>query len=349
MTPAARLFRDRLERRARALAGDLRAALLKAYDQLAASLTDAELTRLIEAGNLDELITDADARRALLHVQARLRAGVESAAQSYTRDIPIGTADIFDVMQANAVRAILALNTRVMQGLSDEVRASVRTYVADALAGGRSTRATVAGIRDVIGLAPNQVKAVENFRLMLETGDAEALTRTLRDRRFDATLRRMSETPLTPAQVDRMVDAYRRRFVAYNADVTIRTAAVDAEKLAHQMAWEQAVDRGDVDAGSLTKRWSGTLDDRERPTHLAMEGETVPFDQPYSNGQQVPGDTEFNCRCVSIFEANGARRMGAGAAAGLFPDEPGVPFQGTKADQLTALRTAARNRRRGVA
>jgi hypothetical protein len=27
----------------------------------------------------------------------------------------------------------------------------------------------------------------------------------------------------------------------------------------------------------------------------------VPADQPYSNGQMVPGEDEYNCRCISAF------------------------------------------------
>jgi hypothetical protein len=170
----------------------------------------------------------------------------------------------------------------------------------------------------VIGLAPNQLKAVDNFRQMLETGDAEALTRALRDRRFDKTIRNaLKGDGLTPEQIDRMTDAYRKRFLAFNAETNTRTAALDAQKLGQRLTWEQAVARGDVDGSRLTKRWSGTLDDRERDSHLAMEGETVPWDQPYSNGQMQPGDSEYNCRCVSIYETRGTVKPGAGAFGAL--------------------------------
>ena len=32
-----------------------------------------------------------------------------------------------------------------------------------------------------------------------------------------------------------------------------------------------------------------------------MQDEVAQFDQPYSNGQMVPGDDEYNCRCVESF------------------------------------------------
>jgi len=51
------------------------------------------------------------------------------------------------------------------------------------------------------------------------------------------------------------------------------------------------------------------MDSRERDSHIAMEGDTVPWDQLYSNGQMIPGDTEYNCRCVSIYRQRPVERM----------------------------------------
>lgn len=48
----------------------------------------------------------------------------------------------------------------------------------------------------------------------------------------------------------------------------------------------------------FTKTWSGSLDDRERDEHLAMEGETVGIEEPFSNGLQYPA--EPNCRCAVL-------------------------------------------------
>lgn len=50
----------------------------------------------------------------------------------------------------------------------------------------------------------------------------------------------------------------------------------------------------------FTKTWMGVGDALERDEHLAMEGETVPIDQPFSNGLMFP--SEPNCRCASIID-----------------------------------------------
>ena len=306
------LFRARLERRAAGLAGDLRSAILKAYDLLASNLTDAELTGLIETGNLDAIVTDADARLALRTLQTRIRDGVESAAKAMLREGFPGVA--FDTLSPSVIRGIQTLNDRALQTLSTEVRETVRHVVEQGLRDGVGVRTIARNLRDVIGLAPNQTDAVANFRRMLEEGDAEALTRQLRDRRFDGTLRRaFAGDGLGPKQIDSMVSAYQRRFVAFNAETNARTVAMDAQKLGQHLAYADAVSRGDMNGATLTKRWSGTLDDRERDTHLAMEGETVPWDAYYSNGQMQPGDGEYNCRCVSIYSTIETIKPGAGA------------------------------------
>ena len=53
----------------------------------------------------------------------------------------------------------------------------------------------------------------------------------------------------------------------------------------------------------LHKQWSATGDDRTRPSHLDIDGESVPLNEEFSNGLMYPGDPggpadEFwNCRC----------------------------------------------------
>lgn len=48
----------------------------------------------------------------------------------------------------------------------------------------------------------------------------------------------------------------------------------------------------------FVKTWSGSLDDRERDEHVALEGETVGIDEQFSNGLDYP--SEPNCRCTAI-------------------------------------------------
>lgn len=54
------------------------------------------------------------------------------------------------------------------------------------------------------------------------------------------------------------------------------------------------------------KQWMATLDRRTRDSHRMLDMETVPLDQPFSNGLMYPGDPDmmhskpeevYNCRC----------------------------------------------------
>jgi hypothetical protein len=104
--------------------------------------------------------------------------------------------------------------------------------------------------------------------------------------------------------------------VAFNAETNTRTLSLEAQKVGSALTWQDAIDRGVVDPSRLMKRWSGVMDSRERPEHVAMEGEVVRFDEPYSNGEDIPGISTWNCRCVSImFQGRGAIARGSSEAA----------------------------------
>jgi starvation-inducible outer membrane lipoprotein len=76
---------------------------------------------------------------------------------------------------------------------------------------------------------------------------------------------------------------------------------LDALKKGQQLAQEEAVRNGILDPSRLRKKWIGVMDERERESHRQMEGESVPYNFPYSNGQMIPGESEYNCRCLSRF------------------------------------------------
>lgn len=62
------------------------------------------------------------------------------------------------------------------------------------------------------------------------------------------------------------------------------------------------------------KRWIATNDSRTRESHVDIDGETVPLDEPFSNGLMYPADPDgepeevFNCRCTMDRVLVGVRR-----------------------------------------
>jgi hypothetical protein len=313
MTPAERAFWDRAQRRAAALSPELRTAILRAFEIIRESVPEAELAKIIAAGDLEALfrvaLNEAVMDIAFRQVRERIRRGVEANVGYFARDLPKGgkvNGQIvigFDVLNPKTIEGIRTLDTKVVQTLAEDTREVVRALVENGLRDGKNPRAIARELRQVVGLAPSQAAAVDNFRRMLEEGDREALTRALRDRRFDRTLERAFGADgkgLSTEAINRQVEAYRRRMIAYNAETNARTASIDAMKLGQRLAWDDAAEKGLVDRQLLVKTWRGVKDSRERPSHFAMEGQTVPFDQPFSNGQQIPGESEFNCRCIPI-------------------------------------------------
>lgn len=309
MTPAQRLFWQRVQDRASRLQPDLAREVLRAFQRLRTELGDINLLKLLETNQIDRIIAEAmdqnTLRDAFLPVRERIRLAVRDAVNVSARDLPAAARTVgvgFDILNPRVIDAIRRLETQVIGSMETGVRETVRQIVERGLTDGLAPRAVARQLRDHLSLAPNQEQAVANFERMLREGDVEALTRQLRDRRFDSTLKKaLAGEGLTDEQISRMTAAYRARMEAFNANTIARTAALDAQKLGQKLTWDAAIARGDVDGSRLTKTWVGVMDDRERPTHVAMEGQTVPYDQPYSNGQMVPGDTEYNCRCLSIF------------------------------------------------
>jgi SPP1 gp7 family putative phage head morphogenesis protein len=73
-------------------------------------------------------------------------------------------------------------------------------------------------------------------------------------------------------------------------------------------------------AGVSEYRWSGALDERERPMHRALEGQKFSWDDPpetSDNGDRNHPGEDFQCRCVALPVIDE-----------LEPDEPEPPVQG---------------------
>lgn len=290
-------LRLRLDRLLREFAPPIRNALLAAFAAFVASWSPATLARALT--DVESLV--GAFREQLTRFRESVREAARKAASRFRSDLPrryrVGIA--FDVLNPRTLAALERLDTRVMRGLLDGLRATVRQAVADGLTAGQSPLQIARGLRELLPLAPNQAAAVRNFERMLRAGDAEALTRALRDRRFDRTLKRaFAGEGLTEAQIRTMTAAYRRRMIAWNAETISRTATLDALRAGQRASWDAAIANGIVDANRLMKERVTVGDSRVREEHAAINGEIVPFDMPYSNGELVSGDQSYNCRCV---------------------------------------------------
>ena len=311
MPSKADLFWRRVHARASALVPESTRDFLRAFDVLRANLTGRQIEEWIATGAVDRVIayalTDADFATAFSGYRARIQLVTRDAAAYFGKTIPgvpaktVGVA--FDYLNPRVVDAVRQLDSKMMQKLATDTRQTVRDIIQQGLESGAGPRTTARALRDVLALAPNQLAAIQHYREALVAGDkSKALGYELRDRRFDGITKRGD---LTPAQVDKMEAAYRSRMIAFNAETNARTATLDAFKLGQELSWKDAKDKGLLgERDVLVKQWKGVMDPpREREEHVAMEGETVLMDEPYSNGEMIPGESTYNCRCLSIVYA----------------------------------------------
>ena len=81
-----------------------------------------------------------------------------------------------------------------------------------------------------------------------------------------------------------------------------RTAMTGAQNSGRMDAYERAEELGI----ELEKEWLATMDKHTRDSHVELDGEHVPMDEPFSNGLMYPGDPKgdpsevYNCRCTMI-------------------------------------------------
>lgn len=318
ITPKQRAFWATMQRRAARLSPQMGRAVLAAFDRLRAKLDVPEVRALIEAGNTTELINSIfsplEFEDAYAPVREAMREAVSAGARATVPMLPTAAASgrtiagFFNILSPTVIEAIRGLESKSLGTLSEDTREVVRAFIEQGLRTGVNPRTIARDLRASIGLAPNQLEAVDNFERALRGVRDEAgrlvagnpLTRALRDKRFDAAIKKGG---LTEEQIQKMVARYRERYIALNAETHARTATLDALRLGQRTTWEQAIARGDLDGAAMTKTWIATMDERTREEHLAAHGLTVGFDElfPVDGGVMIPGENTYNCRCVAEY------------------------------------------------
>ena len=293
------------------LAAEIERSYAQIVERIAAELAKGEAISKVVKMLTSEPLTAAELSREFNPLRERVYSLVGEGARVAASDLPKAARTTrfgFDVLNPNVSKAIAELDTKLIKNMEQNVRATVRRVIDENLQAGRGVAAIERELRAVVSLGQKQLDAISNFRGLLEAGDLEALKRELRDRRFDGTLNRLlgeGGKGLSQKQIDMMSNAYARNMANWNAETIARTAALDALKLGQRLSLIDAVDRGMYNRDELVKTWVGVMDSRERDEHVAMEGETVGFDEEFSNGQMVPGDSDYNCRCIARYGVRG--------------------------------------------
>ena len=288
----------------------LRRSFARALRQVAQRWSLDQIEELILARRFDDALAMAELAAANLAndvTEQFLRSARDTSRfLSDTLDVVV----TFDQTNERAVAAMRQNQLRLIREFTREQQRATRIALVEGIQQGLNPREQARLFRSSLGLTARQMQAVANYRRLLEAGDSAALTRALRDKRFDSSVRAAvsGDRPLTLAQIDRMVERYREKYVRYRGEVIARTEALRSVHEGATAAYEQAIASGVLDADALTRTWITASDERVRGSHSFMHGQQRLIDQPFVSGAgnrlrwpgdiDAPGSETIQCRCV---------------------------------------------------
>lgn len=327
--------KDDVEALAASYEKPIAAAIVKALEQSGDAIDLDELAAALAGGNLQKVLDLLNIKLgpATDAIQNAVWAGgsLGTTALNLT-----GIEWHFNRLNPTLVNWLQNYTLGLIRELTDSTREAIRGQLIDGMRAGVNPRTQAATIKQTVGLTARQSNAVWNFRKELEgfhnrasadgfnlgakidrvngaqvfkPGDdgspKDGITeRRLRDFRYDGQLNRAMTTgkALAPAQIDKMVAAYARKYRKFRAQMIARTEAMRALNMGTQDAFRQAAEAGKVQEHLIRRFWRVASDERtcdicEPIPDMNSEGVTLagPFATP-EGGTFLP-PMHPNCRC----------------------------------------------------
>ena len=307
--------RSRLERLMKHLDEETAKAFLAYVAAMKAPTMIREIERLITTGQIEEaiLIVDSHLRKFASVIPRNYTRVANSTTDSLQRISP-RIAISFNPANPRAAAQMERQSLALISRIRDDQRLSIRNALTEALQEGAGPRQAARAYRDAIGLTDDQRRAVRRYRTLLEQGSVEALSRGLADRRYaprsdSLSARRDYVESLSIAEIDRMVEAYERRYIKYRAEVIARTETTRTLNEANAEAFEQTMEQAGIDDQLVERTWQSTRDSRTRDSHKHMQvrvvrGMAARYVTGLGNSAMRPGDPDLpaedviQCRCV---------------------------------------------------
>lgn len=300
-----------LEQLLSSLEPKIRRAFIEAVNSLKDKSTIQEIFRLVEAGNLSAAMDIIERHITSFASSTISFYSLSGQVAALTLSNLLGVVISFDQTNYRAVRMMQEARLRLIREFSDEQRNAIREIMVRGIGAGTNPLTQARDFRNLIGLTQRQTMAVMNFRRLLEEGSADALTRALRDRRFDSTIRSAirGDKVLSADQINMMVERYAERMRNLRAETIGRTEALRAVNMGNYEMFQQAIENGDININEVVQEWITAQDERVRGSHATMHGQKRPFGVPFESGAGnallFPGDPNapasevINCRCVT--------------------------------------------------
>lgn len=294
-------------------------AFISAVNSAQSSILLADLTGLLERGLFDQALRMADSIPLSVSSTVNLAFTESGASTSSVVATFTATPTFFDQTNSRAVNIMRENRGFLIREFSQSQRNTVTDVISDGIRRGLNPIEQARNFRSSIGLTEYQNNAVRNYERLLQNNSSQALKRALRDGRSDVSLRNAirDNKPLKQAQIDRMVNRYRERFIKYRGEVIGRTEALRSVHEANNEAFNQAIESGTLTQDELESEWSVTNDTNLRDSHALLSGVKQPFGEPFLSGNgnflRFPGDPlapagdTVQCRCslTTVFRRDG--------------------------------------------
>ncbi len=288
------------------IAPHLRQGYLDALDRIKGKITPKKVQALLEQGQVDSIIDLALSDPLVFEpLKMKIQSSVAAVADALIKRTRfVARLGGFDQVNPYAVDAVQSYGARLVQQMTEELKQTIRDIVSDGISAGVNPRTTAIAIRDQIGLTAAQRKAVKNFRRFLEERSPEVLTRELRDKRFDPSVRAhiLGDRTLSGSDIGAMVARYEERYIKYRAEAIARTESIRALSIANRAAWRQVEQKI---GGETRRKWFTARDERlcevcEPIPRMNAEGVGLdePFDTP--EGPVMDPPMHPHCRCVVL-------------------------------------------------
>lgn len=315
----------------------VRRAFLNAIARAVSHIEERELAALIAAGRIDEAVQLLRIDQShLWPLQEVIRNSMLSGGKLAEAVVNQGLRGVFSFNgRHQRAEAWLAHNgAQLIEGITNQSEASVRSVLVQGLQEGRSSRSVALEITGrkvgrqrvggILGLTSAQTDHVLSARAMLldparireyfvrdqKTGRWKPRFK-LSDRRFDRMIRKAIDngTALAAADVDRVIEAHKSKALGYRGRVIAKHEARTAIAIGREEGFQQALERPDVE--TVTVRWQHNLSKEPREEHVAMNGTVIQLGESFEfpdgtrmkhpHDETAPARHRIGCNCMAMY------------------------------------------------
>jgi hypothetical protein len=286
----------------------IRAAFIKAIYRARAAIDVAELLDALRAGDIERAVRlfrldDA----AMFPLEDAIRATFIAGGQSVVAPTGLRGAWGFNGRHMRAEQWTRNIGSTLIQRIRDDTLEMARQVITAGLRDGFTPQAVqreltgtlnrLTGQREggFLGLTTQQAQSIVGRPAgiiggvyspakmgalqKLASGEPalmrEYLGLKLRDRRYDATVKRAIRdgAPVAPADLEKIIRAHKSKALAYRGQVIAKNEAFTAQAAGRDEAYRQMLERPDV--VDVTARWQHNRSQVPRPDHVAMNGTVI--------------------------------------------------------------------------